>query len=1024
MAQTDRFFDLALDLFCVANLQGFFIRTNASWTRVLGWSEAELCGRPYLDFVHPDDRDSTRHTAAALGHGGEVYTFENRYRHKDGSYRWLAWNSVNVQSDGLVYCAARDVTESRRQLALMDEVQAVSGVGSWEIDLDTRRLLWSRETHRVHGTDPRTYQPRLEDGLGFFPEEALASLKPAVERLMTEGRPYTLDLPFLRADGQQIWVRTTANATSLAGKITRCFGTFQDITHERRMAGIESVIRRVQGDFISSEDKASAFARVLDEILQLTGSAFGFIGQVLQDEAGLPYLKTHAITNIAWSPETRALYEANAARGFEFRNLETLFGVVLRTGQALISNDPAQDPRRGGLPPGHPPLASFMGLPIHLGGRLSAMVGVANRQGGYDESWARDLAALLNALGQMIEADRLERAREADRREIARLSRMVSQSSNGMTLTDAEGRVEWINEGFSRFTGYRLEDIKGRTPGSVLQGPETDPTEVARIRESLRRGEGFEAELLNYHKSGAPYWVHVHATPITDECGRLQGFMAIETDVTARRQAEEALRYERDLFSAGPVFSIEWDPSEHWPIRYVSANVQAILGYSPSEMQGPAFHYADLIHPDDRERISQEVATNIAHGVNQYEQSYRIRCQSGEYRWFYDFTLLVRDRRNEVISIRGYLFDQTQLKESEERIRQERMRLDHIITGTNAGTWEWNVQTGETIFNERWAEILGYTLAELSPVSIQTWMALANPEDLKRSGELLEQHFRGELDYYEFESRMRHKQGHWVWVLDRGRVASFTADGQPLWMYGTHQDISERKHLETVKSEFVATVSHELRTPLTSIAGALGLLVGGVLGPVSPQAMEMLKIAHSNAQRLTVLINDLLDIEKLAAGKMRLRLTRQSVEVLTARALNDLRGLAERQGVRVARRLLATDCAVLVDPERLLQVLSNLLSNAIKHSPAGSEVELMVEPRDGQVRMAVQDRGEGVSEDFRPALFEKFSQADSSDRRRQGGTGLGLAISKALTEEMRGKIGYQPREGGGSVFFVEFPLTD
>jgi PAS domain S-box-containing protein len=135
-------------------------------------------------------------------------------------------------------------------------------------------------------------------------------------------------------------------------------------------------------------------------------------------------------------------------------------------------------------------------------------------------------------------------------------------------------------------------------------------------------------------------------------------------------------------------------------------------------------------------------------------------------------------------------------KRAEEALKNEKRRLASIIEGTRTGTWEWNVQTGETIFNKQWAEIIGYTLEEISPISIETWMKYAYPDDLQKSGELLERHFRRESESYEFESRMIHKKGHLVWVLDRGKVASWTDDGKPLWMFGTHQDITERKRAE------------------------------------------------------------------------------------------------------------------------------------------------------------------------------------------------------------------------------------
>lgn len=141
---------------------------------------------------------------------------------------------------------------------------------------------------------------------------------------------------------------------------------------------------------------------------------------------------------------------------------------------------------------------------------------------------------------------------------------------------------------------------------------------------------------------------------------------------------------------------------------------------------------------------------------------------------------------------------------AEKLLSEERQRLENIIEGTRAATWEWNIQTGETKFDEKWANIIGYTLNEISPVSIETWTKYAHPEDLKISSELLDKNFSGELDYYECEIRMRHRKGHWVWVLDRGKVSSWSDDGKPLQMFGTHQDITERKQFEE-KIHYLAT---------------------------------------------------------------------------------------------------------------------------------------------------------------------------------------------------------------------------
>lgn len=163
-------------------------------------------------------------------------------------------------------------------------------------------------------------------------------------------------------------------------------------------------------------------------------------------------------------------------------------------------------------------------------------------------------------------------------------------------------------------------------------------------------------------------------------------------------------------------------------------------------------------------------------------------------------------------SLRQEIHQRHQAEQQLERLSQ---RLNHIIAGTNVGTWEWNVQTGQTVFNQRWADIIGYSLEELGPTTIDTWMTYAHPDDLEASGAALEQHFRGESEFYDIEARMKHKDGHWVWVHDRGRVYSWSKDGEPEWMAGTHQEITQRKEFE---AQIRHMATHDPLTDLPTIA--------------------------------------------------------------------------------------------------------------------------------------------------------------------------------------------------------------
>jgi PAS domain S-box-containing protein len=476
-------------------------------------------------------------------------------------------------------------------------------------------------------------------------------------------------------------------------------------------------------------------------------------------------------------------------------------------------------------------------------------------------------------------------------------------------------------------------------------------------------------------------------------------------------------------------------------------------------------------------------------------------------------------------------------------------RLADIIKGTNIGTWEWNVQTGEASYNQRWAEIVGYTLEELAPISVETWNKLVHPEDAKQSELLLQRHFNGDIDYYELASRMRHKAGHWVWILDRGCLVSRTPEGKPLLMsgshadismqklaqaqlahtinlleqsnnaarigtweidlrtshikwstvteqihevprdyscsidqaiqfyqegkdrntmqehirnaikngtsfdtelriltaegherwvrvlgltqfseghcerlYGTIQDISERKRIDTMKSEFISTVSHELRTPLTSISGALGLIVGGVVGDLPEKIKSMLHIAHKNSQRLSYLINDLLDMEKLSAGKMTFNLQKiELANVLRIASESNLAAGIERM-ISITIDNSCKDAIVIIDQNRFLQVMSNLISNAIKYSPNHGNVSIQVNQHDKKVRVSVIDQGSGIPPEFESQLFQKFVQADSSDTRKLGGTGLGLAISRELMEAMNGSLNFESGRASGANFYLELEM--
>jgi PAS domain S-box-containing protein len=476
--------------------------------------------------------------------------------------------------------------------------------------------------------------------------------------------------------------------------------------------------------------------------------------------------------------------------------------------------------------------------------------------------------------------------------ESSQLAQIVAHTTNAVILTDAPGRVEWVNEGFTRITGYSLEEVRGRTPGEILQGPDTDPATVARMRASLARGEGFREQILNYRRDGAPCWLEIEVQPIRDEGGELTGFMAIESDITARKQAEQALREAQNFLStiidSMPVTLFVKEASA---LKYVMFNraSEALLGISRDELLGKS----------DYDLFPKEQA---------------------------DF-FVGRDR--EVLA------------------RGQRLEM------------------------------------------------LEEPIDTPQGTRLL----------------------HTI------KVPVNDSQGRAAYLLGISTDITESRKVERLKSEFISTVSHELRTPLTSIRGSLGLVSAGAAGPLTENAKELLNIALKNCERLTDLINDILDVEKIESGKMKFSLETQALAPLMRQAVEANQAYAVALDVSIRLAPVHESVQVSVDPGRFLQVMSNLLSNAAKFSPKGGAVEVAAVVVGNEVRISVADRGPGIPAEFHARIFQRFSQADSSDTRSQGGTGLGLAITKSLVERMGGRIDFNTRAGEGTTFYVGLPLA-
>ena len=270
-----------------------------------------------------------------------------------------------------------------------------------------------------------------------------------------------------------------------------------------------------------------------------------------------------------------------------------------------------------------------------------------------------------------------------------------------------------------------------------------------------------------------------------------------------------------------------------------------------------------------------------------------------------------------------------------------------------------------------------------------------------------------------------------TWEFHDEVGATFEARLVPLDSAAMHgglavvRDVSQLKEVDRLKDEFIATISHELRTPLTAIRGSLGLLGGGVLGELSPSAANLIKISTSNVDRLTRLVNDILDLERIGSGQLRLALEKIPFDQAARSAVEANRPYAREFGVCLEFQPGAPQAIVRADADRLAQIFTNLLSNAVKFSPAGGKVIVKTRRRRDEfgawLRAEISDCGPGIPIEFQKRIFGKFTQADGSATRTAQGSGLGLSIARALTEKLGGRIGFETLAGEGTTFWCEWP---
>ena len=381
------------------------------------------------------------------------------------------------------------------------------------------------------------------------------------------------------------------------------------------------------------------------------------------------------------------------------------------------------------------------------------------------------------------------------------------------------------------------------------------------------------------------------------------------------------------------------------------------------------------------------------------------------------------------------MVDITESKRSAQLLHDAHRRMESIIKGTCVGTWEWNVQTGETIFNEVWAQIIGYTLKELTPVSIKTWVTLTHPDDLEKSNELLNRHFTGEIPYYDCECRMKHKDGIWVWIHDRGQVMSCTENGQPLKMFGIHTDITARKQAEAEiklkneelqkvnaeKDKFFSIVAHDLRSPFNGFLGLTDILATG-LSDLNMDEIQKIGVAMKNsANNLYILLENLLEWSRMQRGLINFAPETFFLKPKLLADLSFILDAANKKKINICYEF-RQEISIYADENMFGGIIRNLVSNAVKFTPKGGSITISAKSvSDKFIEISVMDIGIGMDKDMIDNLFRLGVSTNRQGTEGETSTGLGLLICKDYIEKHGGEFWAESEIGKGSTFRFTIP---
>jgi PAS domain S-box-containing protein len=1009
--------------------EGRFLEVNTVLCNCLKFSAAEMLTLTYQDISHPDDLAVDIALAQQML-AGEVdsYHLEKRLFTKHGEVVWglLSVSLVRDRDGQPLYFVSQMQDISDRKLAeaqlrdvskRLEMALGAAAIGIWEWDVVTDHLYWDDRMLGIYGVSREEFTGHYEDWQQRVHPDDLASQYQNEQQALNGERNGDAEFRIIRPDGT---IRIISAASQIQrdgqGKPIRVIGLNIDIT-DRHQAAIENQSLKERLQFVLSSSPAVLFTCRADT------------------DYGATFISDNILRVTGYTPE-------------EFLSESSFWADHLHPEDAPVV---------------------FAALPqLFAQEHHVHEYRFRHRDGHY--LWIRDELRLVRdeqgtpveVVGYFVDIGDRKRAEAALRQSEERLRLAVDAAQMATWDVDlTTGKAIWTERHFTML-GY--EPTPTGEASEEMWIDRIHPNDIDRvIQEWQQSRQAHRSYQIEYRviraDNGEVAWLAAFGNFSYNYQDQAVRSVGVLFDITHRRQAEQENQQLKErlqfVLSASPVVIFTCKSEGDFGATFISSNITVLTGYTPEEFLGESQFWATHIHPEDATQVFANLPQLFERRHHVHE--YRFRHKAGHYLWIRSELRLVYDAEGNPIEIAGDFADISDRK----RLEEVQQRLITILEASTDYIGIFDVSSSRVIWtNAAIKQLRGIASdADVSQTSPADYYPQWVIEILERRGvpaAIATGSWLGETALIDAEGKEVPVSQLLLAHKFQDEVAFFSTIMRDIRVHKEYENLLERTNAELrratrMKDEFFTNMSHELRTPLTAILGMSDVLMEEVFGDLNPRQCQYVEVIHSSGEHLLKLINDILDISKISAGKLELNITTESIVELCQSSLEFVKQQAQQKDIQLSMTLSPNLETIDVDQRRICQVLINLLSNAVKFTPNGGQVTLDVQIQERGARtpastleataspcsdiqeqqkvpdsacwilMSVIDTGIGISADAQTRLFKPFEQIDSSLNRQYEGTGLGLALVKQIVELHGGFVTLQSELGQGSCFTIGLP---